>query len=256
MSSIRFGSIMIAVALAASLVAAAPRAQAEPSIPAFGRAGTVVIDDLIGLRTGAPGYLAQLGYGSTIGAAVAGASGPGYAGLVGYGHYATSTTDSSSPQVETNAVWIAPAADVFIAPRLSLGLALGLSYMRQASAPPQPNQPAFLGTNASGLTLSAVPRVGYAWSLAPRFAIWPRLGVGYAHSRYSQSYTGVGPSIASSDTWLAGLDVKLVYQVTRHVYLDVAPSLAARVITTVTDTSVSQNIVVGMGGTVGMGVAL
>lgn len=255
MLSIRIArrTLTAALPLAAAL-AITPAARAE-TLPPLGRAGQVVFDDLIGLRTGAPGYLGQLGYNPSLGAGIITNSGPGYSALIGYGHYTSSSTDPAYPSVASDSIWFSPAIDVFVAPRLSVGAALGLGYTWQTASEPPQNQVSPVAPNSSSLTLSAVPRVGYVFPIAPRLAIWPRIGVGYAFSRFEQRYQGTALGAASS-MWLGGLDVKVVFQATRHVFFDAAPALSLRHVATDYGTYATSNFLVGMGGTVGMGVAL
>jgi hypothetical protein len=254
MSSIQFARRTLTAALPlATTLAIAPTARAEP-LPPFGRAGQVVLDDLIGVRSGAPGYLGQIGFaGPSTGVLV---SALGYTGLLGYAHSETSSTNPANLSYATNAIWVAPAFDVFVAPRLSLGMGLGVSYMWQSSADPPPNGP-YAGVPAgTGWSLSAVPRIGYVWPIAPRLAIWPRLGIGYAHARSEQHLGASWTQAAQTSTWLGGVEVKLVFQATRHLFLDVATNVSLRHMTTDLGSEVTRNFSAGMGGTVGMGIVL
>jgi hypothetical protein len=64
------------------------------------------------------------------------------------------------------------AFDLFLAPDLSVGLGLGLIHGSTTVTPTggSANSESFTG-------VLAMPRVGYAWHLAPEVALWPRAGI-------------------------------------------------------------------------------
>lgn len=261
MLGIRIARRTLAAALSlGAALSLAPAARAEAPLPPFGRAGQVVLDDLIGVRSGAPGYLGQLASG--IGPAGAVLNGTlGMSGLLGYGHFTSTSTGPLNASFSSNTIWVAPAVDVFVAPRLSLGAGLAASYGWQ-TVPDAPNGTPAVGVPAmTAWSLSAMPRIGYVWPIASRLAVWPRLSVGYAYARSEQRYAmSSSPSyVTSSSTWIGGVEVKLVYQATRHVFFDVAPYLSVRHVTAEIASEfndVTRSFIVGMGGTVGMGVVL
>lgn len=263
MLGIRIARRTLAAALTlGAALSLAPAARAEAPLPPFGRAGQVVLDDLIGVRSGAPGYLGQLASG--VGPAGAVLNGTlGMSGLLGYGHFTSASTGPLNAGFSSNTIWVAPAVDVFVAPRLSIGAGLGASYGWQNPDALTASTPAAGVPAMRAWSLSALPRIGYVWPIASRFAVWPRLSFGYAYARSEQRYPGAmssSPSyVTSSATWIGGVEVKLVYQATRHVFFDVAPYLSVRHATSEIATEfhdVTRSFVVGMGGTVGMGVVL
>jgi hypothetical protein len=75
------------------------------------------------------------------------------------------------------------AFDWFFAPNLSIGLGLGLIHGSVSVAPTGPGGP--LDESFTGLLV--MPRIGYAWRLAPDIAFWPHAGISIAYLKTSIS---------------------------------------------------------------------
>ncbi|APR84651.1 Hypothetical protein A7982_10000 [Minicystis rosea] len=120
----------------------------------------------------------------------------------------------------------------------------------------QQSDPQVLGQGSTKLwTLSAIPRIGYVFPLTQRIALWPRIGVGYAYTRNEERYDN-GVNVVTSGTWIGGVDLKVVFQATKHLFFDVAPAFSLRYSRLESGVGTSSSVVAGVGGTVGMGVAL
>jgi hypothetical protein len=75
------------------------------------------------------------------------------------------------------------AFDWFFAPNLSVGLGLGLIHGSVSVTPTGPGSP--LDESFTGLLV--MPRIGYAWRLAPDIAFWPHAGISIAYLKTSIS---------------------------------------------------------------------
>ena len=234
---------------------ASPRdARADTPRSTLGRAGQVVLDDLIGFRTGAPAPLGDLGF--PVGIGRAGPSGgPSLGGVLGYGHFEGSTPGPGGTSFNEDVVWVAPSVDVFVVRRVSLGLSLGVSYSRLALVQRSSN------TIGKSLSMAAMPRIGYAMPLGHGFSIWPRLGLGVAQGRTILLDASGLHELGASGThegralsWVGGADLGLIFQATPHVFLAARPELTAWYTTSPSAPGVAFGVT--LGGAVGLGVTL
>ena len=77
------------------------------------------------------------------------------------------TTQSDSTGALTT-LSLAPAADYFVLPNLSLGGSVGVYYAHAGES--------------SGSRFTIGPRVGYNFEVSRLLSVWPRLGISYAHT--------------------------------------------------------------------------
>ena len=106
---------------------------------------------------------------------------------------------------------IAPSADYFIAPNLSLGGLVGIRYVSN-------NEPAgslFVSGNIT--TVTAEARVGYDLALADTLSLWPRIGIGYSHG----SSGGSTPTASYAVPLVAF--APLLWHPSRHFFLGAGP---------------------------------
>lgn len=113
------------------------------------------------------------------------------------------------------------AGDYFVIDRLSVGAALGyfsVATTREAEAGGSSMDIA--DVTLSGFMLA--PRVGYALMFSDLLGIWPRAGISYVHSGFTDNDNDDELSV---DMWALSLDVPLVIAPVPHVAFLVGPTL-------------------------------
>jgi hypothetical protein len=178
--------------MAAAIDAAAP-ADAdvkERASESFGRAGSVVLGEIIAARVGTgPSGLGPMG--SQVG--------------TGWLSFATTRSGESS----SRGIMVAPSFDVFVADGLSIGATLG-GGVSKSEAP-------FSQTYESW-HVTAMPRIGETISLTRDITMWLRAGAGIVlGDGTSYPQMGVG--------FRAIIDVPFVFTVTKHIALQAGPHL-------------------------------
>jgi hypothetical protein len=99
---------------------------------------------------------------------------------------------------------LAPAADTFIAPHLSVGGAV--SYRHDSGG----------GMNATGTdAFGLAARVGYAFAINERFSVWPLGGLAVDHTSVNHG--------SSTNTWLT-VYAPLLFHPAPHFFAGVGPS--------------------------------
>lgn len=209
-------------ALALAALTLGGSARADEPVPAFGGAGTVVLSDLIGIRSSGLGYLGSL---SPIG------GGPGISGLVGYAHDEQVSGSFAAPQVTSvaDAFAVNPSADVFLSKRVTVGASVGYTHWEETDSYVATQFQDASVTRWRSTLLAVAPRVGYVVPLGHGVSLWPRLGVGYTASWVSQQITQGASDFraqALAGRWTGGVDLGVVYRPTTHLYFSAAPELA------------------------------
>ncbi len=183
--------------------------EAPPPRPAFGSAGTVVLDDAIGLGLG--GGLGLVGpFGSGIGSPI----------VTGWLRFEDAKEEVAGRSVRLTTFGLAPSVDVFIAPRLSLGAQATL-YRTTIRTDTE--------SSATGGALR--PRIGYVIPLGDGLAFWPRaFGVFSASHVENGGYPQLGGAVKSTSQtaigWGFGGEGMLVASVGRFVALTLGPTLS------------------------------
>ena len=208
---------------------AAPRTKQR----AFGDAGDVVLQDLIGVRTSSAPNRAPYA-----------AAPPGTDGV--------GTLDDSGPSVSAGwlDVWISkvgfdggasrvsrtirfePSADVFVATRISLGGSVGVAVGSFRN-------PGF-SRSVEGVALSLDPRIGYLITISDVFALWPRVRAGITVDPTDGAIDAVG--------WRLGADLPVVVRVSSHVLLNCGPEITYAVSDAGSLTSARSFHLAGRGG--------
>jgi hypothetical protein len=235
----RYG-IVVSASLAACVVSSAALAEETT----FGSAKTLVISDDQPINLGSVGSIPlTAGSQSTVGFEYGANSGVGGAG------------GSSSI-----AFGVAPAADFFVIPNLSVGGQLLFDYYSFGSS----STPS-AGGGASGSTsnpstnitvLGIAPRVGYNIRLTDWVSFWPKLYVSYATTSASQS--GADGS-SGSNSFTLGLYAPFMIHPAKHVFFGIGPNfltqLSANTTTSgggaSTSTASSKLTEVGLQATIG-----
>jgi hypothetical protein len=189
---------------------AAPR---DLLVPA-GEKGTLAIDQISGMRASQIGQTAGISY----------------AGPIGFMHnqlseHSLDANDNTSTTVNSNSIWLAPSLDLFIIDHLSVGLLAEIMYTWSSEDIPRNPNVTETVTLPSTTSITLLPRIGYLIALGDRFALWPRLGIGWAHRE-----TVIGNADnAVRDSFNApvfDLDVSVLYRVNETFFLRGAPEVA------------------------------
>jgi len=127
--------------------------------------------------------------------------------------------DSASPpqgsSETTTTITIAPSADYFVAPNVSIGASLELLRASTPSGDPQaPGDVTVTG-------LGAGPRVGYLLALGGQLGLWPRLSVLYVHA----SLSSPGSSDVTSSIFSLAATAPIVFYPTPHFFVGIGPAL-------------------------------
>lgn len=213
-------SLTLGLPLALAALLAAAEARAEEAEPVLGRPGQVVLPELVGLRSGVPAHY----FGSSVGLVL---SDVGWGGIIGYsrgqqsqqvfvegGGLTTRVSDSES-------FWVAPAVDIFVSRRISIGVGVGVLW----------NQQRFVSDStiddARSFSVGMNPRIGYLVPMGHGLSFWPRLGVGFSYSESSAVQASYGQTQASISRAVTGIaDLALVYHPAPHLLFKVAPQIA------------------------------
>lgn len=127
-------------------------------------------------------------------------------------------TGTNSPDAIIS-LMLAPAADYFLLPRVSVGAAAQLSYESQG--------------DISARGIGAAPRLGYLMPLADRLSFWPKVSINFlqvTEKQPAQTSTGGvdalgGSSEISYKKSQLGLFAPLLYQPADHFFLGGGPVL-------------------------------
>jgi hypothetical protein len=124
---------------------------------------------------------------------------------------------------------LAPGADWFLARHLSIGgdVSLALSGF---------------GTGTLAGAYSLTPRVGYLFSLTRSASLWPRLGLQMTAGNASLEGTLTG---SAQPTFAMVLDAPLLFHLSDHFYVGVAPTLNVQFVAYQKISTLSLNLVLG-----------
>jgi hypothetical protein len=109
------------------------------------------------------------------------------------------------------ALSFAPSLDVFVVPRLSLGLAVRGGFTRSP--------------DGTSVVFALAPRAGYAVPLAARVFFWPQASLGPEWAYFAPA--GIAPS-ANERRGAVGLAAPLLFVPTDHLAVGIGPRLEAR----------------------------
>jgi hypothetical protein len=151
----------------------------------------------------------------------------GWGGVIGYSRtgydqYTHQGSLSSKTTSESESFWFAPAADVFVSRRISVGLAAGFVWSRMELSSDATAAP----YSYDGFSAAITPRVGYLVPLGHGVSFWPRLGIGGSYSQ-NTAYSPGAELFQGNASWSlsAGLDLALVYRPTKHLMFKMAPQI-------------------------------
>jgi hypothetical protein len=204
---------LLAPASALALVLAASPASAQPAPTTdAGQRGSLVFDDISGFRA------------STLG-------GIGYAGPIGVSFQSLNEAvvggaNGDSTTYHYTNFWFAPSVDVFVIDHLSVG---GLVELAVTSASVDQNTAANNTTVSTSLPttldVTVLPRVGWLFDVNRRFAIWPRVGLGWAERQNSATNINNTNATDTFSAFIFEADCGFLYRVTPDWFLRAAPDL-------------------------------
>jgi hypothetical protein len=115
-----------------------------------------------------------------------------------------------------------PAIDYFVAPSFSIGASVSLVHS---------------STDAQSETnIGLMPRVGYDFSLSPLMSIWPRVGLGYAHT--SNGFNGSPDTTGYSVTFK--VFVPVVFHPAPHFFIGGGPYLSTALVSKIEGNDASK----------------
>jgi hypothetical protein len=190
-----------------------------------GQRGQIVIDQLSGFRGGVSGIV---GNKNELAPTVA------YYGPIGFAvqHYGQTDANfnSNTDTVTATTFWLAPSADVFVIDHLSVGGMVEIAYTSNSASEPQPpngNAQSVSVSVPSNTSFAILPRVGWMFGLTDRWAIWPRLSLGYVSYASGSVPNGQGLPVGGSSIYGFALDVDVgvLFRVNETFFLRLAPEL-------------------------------
>ena len=140
--------------------------------------------------------------------------------------------DGEDPDSVTS-IELAPAADFFVAPGLSVGGQLLFTHTSQGD------------TSLDGY--GAAPRVGYFAGLGPKVGVWPVVSVGYVHVSIDAGDIGD----ASGYQVILQAFVPLLFQPADHFFLGIGPAFQTDLISEVEDEDATKTTTFGLATIVG-----
>jgi hypothetical protein len=208
------GAVVTFVVLA--LLARPAHAQRE-LLTKPGQKGQIVVDQISGFRGGVAGAVGanalypSLNYYGPIGFAVQ-----------HYSQAAAGADTGNSDVVSTTTFWFAPSLDVFLIDHLSVGGMLQIAYTTASESLPTKATVCRSVDLPSNTSFSIMPRVGWMFALTNRWAIWPRLSMGYASNAIG-SVNGLGGS--SVYGFAIDMDAAVLFRVNETFFFRLAPEL-------------------------------
>lgn len=207
----RAHGLIIAAVFAASTFLAAKSASADLLTPLGGR-GQLVIQQISGFRAG--------------GAASPTGGGFSYSGILGFNYSRYSEGVAAAPPDTSNnyaftSFWIAPSADFFPIDHLTIGALIEVSATINS-----------LDRKVAGVSQSIdlpttvnftlLPRVGWMFALGDRFAIWPRIGAGYASKQFATN-SGGGATKVTFAGFVLDVDTTFLFRFNETFFAGLTP---------------------------------
>ncbi len=140
--------------------------------------------------------------------------------------------DGEDPDSATT-ITLAPAADFFVAPGVSVGGQLAFLYSS-------------FGDDSSATGFGAAPRVGYFAALGPKLGIWPLVSIAYLRTSVD-----VGDEDFSGYTLSLQAFAPLLFQPADHFFIGMGPAFQTDLISKIEDEDADKDTAFGLQTTVG-----
>lgn len=144
-----------------------------------------------------------------------------------------SNTSQSGRGGSTTTLILRPAIDYFVTDNLSLGGFLGLEYMKVP--------------DGNSTTFAIGPRIGYNIPFSPRFSIWPKAGLSFAHT--SLSLDSTDPALADASTSSTSIALNLFAPImlhpAEHFFIGFGPALDTDLSGDIKTTTIAGRLTLG-----------
>jgi hypothetical protein len=191
-------------------------AEADDDTVTLGGRHTFVLDDLSGFRASTAG-------------------GIGYAGPIGFSTqsynlnvFGATGAVAGYDTIHATTIWLAPSADYFLFEHISIGAILELAWNSSNYTVTTYGTQGSSASLPSTFNFTLIPRAGYLLNLAEKWALWPRVGLGFGvlqENSVSQAGGGNPQTVSSSPTFLLDVDVGVLYRLDNHFFLRAGPEL-------------------------------
>ncbi len=217
----RPGAHIVFASFALAFLLAVPAFAQRELLTRPGQKGQVVIDQISGFRGGVAGITAT-GLAPSL----------QYYGPIGFAVQRYSQVDAqftqNSDTVTAYTFWLAPSADFFVIDHLSIGGMVEIAYTTNSASEPTSNAQSVSVNVPSNTSFAILPRVGWMFALGDRWAIWPRLGLGYVSEAISAVTPPMGKvALGGSSVYGFGLDLDtgVLFRVNETFFLRLAPEV-------------------------------
>jgi hypothetical protein len=211
--------IAVALAFGGALLSVAGSARAQSDIRSqIGAKNSIIFDDLAGFRASSVG-------------------GVGYSGPLGI---STQSLSENIPGANVNVTggsqtfhyttfWFAPELDYFVIDHLSIG---GLIEIATTSSSFSQSLDNTTTTTSLPTTtnVTVLPRIGWMFPVSERWAIWPRLGLGYSVRSSAEPTVANGGGVQTNSTdsfgaFVVDIDAGFLYRINQVFFVRATPEI-------------------------------
>jgi hypothetical protein len=218
-------ALLVVPSFALALLVATPALAQRDLLTKAGQKGQIVIDQISGFRGGVSEIVPNSG-GTALTPSM------NYYGPIGFAvqrYSEASAVDGPNTNVATaTTFWLAPSADYFVINHLSIGGMVQIAYTTTSlSLPINPTQSQSHDV-PSNTSFAVMPRVGWMFALSDRWAIWPRLSLGYVSNAVGS--VAAAPGMAgvgglSIYGFAMDFDAGVLFRVNETFFLRLAPEI-------------------------------
>ncbi len=211
---------LLALAAAGAVASTTSLARAQSDIRSpIGTKGSIVLDDLAGFRASSVG-------------------GVGYSGPLGI---STQSLSENIPSGNANAtggsdtfhyttIWFAPELDYFVIDHLSIGGLLEIASTSSSFSESLTGASTTTTSLPTTTNVTVLPRVGWMFNLADRWALWPRGGLGYAVRTTAEPTVANGGGVQTNSTdsfsgFVIDLDASVIFRINQMFFLRATPEI-------------------------------
>jgi hypothetical protein len=215
-------ALLLASACAGVLYAAPALAQRD-LLTKPGQKGQLVIDQISGFRGGVSGAIGGAGLAPSM----------NYYGPIGFSvqryTQANAVNNPNTDVVSATTFWLAPSVDYFIINHLSIGGMVQIAYTSTSLSRPTNATQSQEVSEPSNTSFAIMPRVGWMFAFGDRWAIWPRLSLGYVSNAVGSVAPSAGVTAGSIGSSVYGfaldVDAGVLFRVSEAFFLRLAPEI-------------------------------